>query len=198
MFESIERKLNNMCDEIINVPVQTINLADDLSKFNDRLSAMGKFIAQNNKDIVDKLELLTVQDTPNFHQDTVMSSAEQDQLFDALSRAKANIKPDFEKTGSSSRGSSATLPDMVFHTGPALYAEGLEIIQEPIEKGKCDYLKTTITHKSGQWRSSICAIRPDYAKGGNSSLQAYGAALTSMKRYVYGAILNLHTGGDKE
>ena len=125
-------------------------------------------------------------------------SEQQDQLFTALCRAKSNIKPDFEKTGYSNRGSSATLPDMVYHTGPALYAEGLEILQEPVERGNYDYLKTTITHSSGQWRSSVCAIRPDYEKGSSSGLQCYASALTSMKRYVYGAILNLHTGGDKE
>ena len=175
----------------------TLELKHEITKFGERLSSMGKFMAENNKLVANKLEELTKKDTPNFHQDTVMCSAEQDQLFTALCNAQANIKPDFEKTGSSHKASSATLPDMVFHTGPALYAEGLKILQEPIEKGEFDYLKTTITHKSGQWRSSICAIRPDYAKG-SAGLQAYGGALTSMKRYVYGALLNLHTGGDKE
>lgn len=182
-----------MCDELPVAQEQKISLSDDIAKLNDRLSAMGKFIAQNNKEIATKLEELSFSKPVE-----IEHSESQDQLFAALCRAKINIKPDFEKTGTSNRGSSATLPDMVYHTGPALYAEGLVIIQEPIERGDYDYLKTTITHSSGQWRSSTCAIRPDYNKGGTSAIQAYASALTSMKRYVYGAILNLHTGGDKE
>lgn len=122
------------------------------------------------------------------------SSEDQSLLFEALCKAKADMKVDFEKTGNiTNRGAYATYPDLVHYAKPFLVANGLDIIHEPIEKGDKDYLKTTITHASGQWRSSYCAIKPDYSKN-TSPLQAYGGALTSMKRYVYAAILNLHTG----
>ncbi len=127
-----------------------------------------------------------------------MASDQQDQLFAALCKAKSKMNVDFEKTGTSNRGYFATYPDLVHHAKPFLAAEGVDIIHEPIERGNQDFLKTTVTHVSGQWRSSICAIRPDYEKGIKSPNQAYAAALTSMKRYVYAALLNLHTGGDKE
>jgi hypothetical protein len=127
-----------------------------------------------------------------------LASEQQDKLFEALCKAKAKMTVDFEKTGTSNRGYFATYPDLVHHAKPFLAAEGIDIIHEPIEQGNRDFLKTTVTHASGQWRSSICAIRPDYEKGIKSPNQAYAAALTSMKRYVYAALLNLHTGGDKE
>lgn len=127
-----------------------------------------------------------------------MASEQQDKLFEALCKAKAKMTVDFEKTGTSNRGYFATYPDLVHHAKPFLAAEGVDIIHEPIERGNLDFLKTTVSHVSGQWRSSICAIRPDYEKGIKSPNQAYAAALTSMKRYVYAALLNLHTGGDKE
>lgn len=126
------------------------------------------------------------------------ASEHQDKLFQALGKAKAKMTVDFEKTGSSNRGYFATYPDLVHHAKPFLAAEGIDIIHEPIERGNFDLLKTTVTHVSGQWRSSTCAIRPDFEKGSHSPNQAYAAALTSMKRYVYAALLNLHTGGDKE
>ncbi|MFH1831744.1 MAG: ERF family protein [bacterium] len=127
-----------------------------------------------------------------------MSSEHQDKLFEALCKAKAGMTVNFEKTGSSNRGYFATYPDLVHHAKSFLAEQGVDIIHEPIESGNQDYLRTTVTHVSGQWRSSICAIRPDFERGSSSPNQAYAAALTSMKRYVYGAILNLHTGGDKE
>lgn len=127
-----------------------------------------------------------------------MTSEHQDKLFEALCKAKAKMTVGFEKTGTSNRGYFATYPDLVHHAKPFLTAEGIDIIHEPIERGNLDFLKTTVSHVSGQWRSSICAIRPDFEKGIKSPSQAYAAALTSMKRYVYAALLNLHTGGDKE
>jgi ERF superfamily len=167
---------------------QSNYISETLDKVNERFNAMGKFMAENNKSILAKLE--PASEEP-------MSSEAQDQLFGALAKAKAKMNPDFEKTGSSNRGAYATYADLVIHARPLLAEEGLDIIHEPIERGNEDYLKTTIIHSSGQWRSSMCALRPDYEKAG-PALQAYGSALTSMKRYVYAAILNLHTGGDKE
>ncbi|KKQ49830.1 MAG: hypothetical protein US69_C0002G0105 [candidate division TM6 bacterium GW2011_GWF2_38_10] len=127
-----------------------------------------------------------------------MTSDSQNELFAALCKAKAKMTVDFEKTGTSNRGYFATYSDLVAHAKPFLAAEGIDIIHEPITHGIHDFLKTTVTHSSGQWRSSVCAIRPDLEKGIKSPSQAYAAALTSMKRYVYAAILNLHTGGDKD
>ena len=127
-----------------------------------------------------------------------MTSEQQDKLFEALCKAKAKMNVDFEKTGTSNRGYFATYSDLVHHAKPLLAAEGIDIIHEPIERENQDFLKTTITHTSGQWRSSVCAIRPNFEKGSMASNHAYAGALTSMKRYVYAALLNLHTGGDKE
>jgi hypothetical protein len=122
-------------------------------------------------------------------------SPNQNLLFEALTKAKADLKVEnLEKTGSGNRGSYATYIDLVYHARPFLTAYGLDIIHEPVEKNDKDFLKTTISHHSGQWRSSTCALRIDY-KGPIANLhQAYGSALTYMKKYVYASILNLHTG----
>jgi hypothetical protein len=79
---------------------------------------------------------------------------------------------------------------------PFIAKYGLSFRMEPIEKGDSDYLRSVLGHSSGQWTSSTCKIRPDY-KANTDPNQEYGKSLTYMKKYVFGAYFNLHTGSEK-
>ena len=96
-----------------------------------------------------------------------------------------------------SLSSYATLDDIRLFVDPILSKHGLVFRIEPVEQNNEDYLLTHIGHKSGQWYTSRCKMKIDYAKTADA-LQAYGKALTSMKRYIYGTFFMLHTGGDKD
>jgi hypothetical protein len=120
------------------------------------------------------------------------SSPEQDKLFDALLKAKVALGTNIEKTSSGNWGSYANFPDLVYYAKPILAKFGIDIILEPIVILDHDCLKATISHTSGQWRSSISAIRPDY-KPAQDPNQSYGSALTYMKKYVYASLLNLQS-----
>jgi hypothetical protein len=126
-------------------------------------------------------------------------SPEQDKLMEALSLAKAEMcSGDIERSGYiQNRGSYANLDDIRTFVDPILSKHGLSFRLEPIEVEDKDFLKTVLGHKSGQWYSSMARLKVDLSKGSNA-LQAYGSALTSMKRYIYGTFFMLHTGGDKD
>lgn len=129
----------------------------------------------------------------------ITQSVEQDKLLEALALAKNDMAAtDIERSGHiQNRGSYATLDDIRVFVDPILSKYGLTFRTEPIEKDDKDYLRSRLGHKSGQWCSFETRVRVDYSKGGDA-LQALGKALTSMKRYVYGAFFMLHTGGDKD
>ena len=131
--------------------------------------------------------------------DEPTQSVEQGKLLKALALAKDEMsKTGIERTGHIvNRGSYATLDDIRAFVDPILARHGLSFRTEEAEIGNEDYLRSVIGHDSGQWYSSITRIRPDYSKGGDA-IQAYGRALTSKKRYAYGAFFMLHTGGDKD
>lgn len=126
-------------------------------------------------------------------------SPEQDKLLKALALAKDEMsKTGIERSGHIvNRGSYATLDDIREFVDPILAKFGLSFRTEEAEIDNEDYLRTVVGHESGQWYSSITRIRPDYSKSGDA-LQAYAKALTSKKRYAYGAFFMLHTGGDKD
>ena len=129
----------------------------------------------------------------------VTQSIEQDKLLTALGLAKSEMAlSGIERSGHIvNRGSYATLDDIRVYVDPILSKYGLTFRTEPVEQEDKDYLLAYLGHSSGQWYSSLSRIRVDYSKGGDA-IQAYGKALTSMKRYVYGAFFMLHTGGDKD
>jgi hypothetical protein len=125
-------------------------------------------------------------------------SKEQDKLFAALSKCLGEMnKTDMERTGSGNRGNYATLTDLTVFAMPLLAKYELCFRMEPIEKNNQDYLRSVLGHSSGQWNSSTCKITVDYKTSGTDPLQAYGKALTYMKKYVFGAYFGLHTGSEK-
>lgn len=129
----------------------------------------------------------------------ITQTAEQDKLTAALAKAKDEMaKVMIEKTGHrKDTGSYATVDDLRLFIDPILSKYGLTFVTEPIERGTEDFLRSKLSHDSGQWNSSVSRIRVNY-NGERDPLQAYGKALTYMKKYVYGAYFMIHTGGEKE
>jgi len=124
-------------------------------------------------------------------------SKEQDKLLAALSKCLGEMHAvEIERTGSGNRGNYATLTDLTIFAMPFITKNGLSFRMEPIEKDDQDYMRSVLGHSSGQWASSKCKIRPDFAKESDAN-QAYGKSLTYMKKYVFGAYFNLHTGSEK-
>lgn len=93
------------------------------------------------------------------------------------------------KTGGSYSFKYADLCACVKAATPALKANGLSVCQL-ISEGK---LVTILSHKSGQWFKSELLL-PNQT----SDYQAYGSAITYLKRYSYCAILGIVADTDDD
>ena len=128
-----------------------------------------------------------------------MQSDQLDKLFSALSKAKAAIakEGDAEASGTGQRdGNDKGFPkvdDMRKFIDPIIEKFGLSYQMEPITIDDRDFLKFTLCHESGQYKSSISRVdsQPSISLKG---WQAYGESLTYLKRFVLGAIFSFDTG----
>lgn len=93
------------------------------------------------------------------------------------------------KTGGSYSFKYADLCACVKAAAPALKANGLSVCQL-ISNGK---LVTILSHKSGQWFKSELML-----PGQTTDYQAYGSAITYLKRYSYCAILGIVADTDDD
>lgn len=186
-----------MDEEVLTQPKEIIdsNCRDAVKIINTKLvqnnlesSAKIDYISNKLEDIERKLKAAIIEES---------GSKEQDKLLAALSKCLGEMsKADMERTGSGNRGNYATLTDLTIFAMPFIEKHGLSFRMEPIEKNDGDYLRSVLGHSSGQWNSSVCKINVDY-KNTPDALQAYGKALTYMKKYVFGAYFVLHTGSEK-
>ena len=175
------------CRDSVKIVNET---AKQAVKNNLEYSAKIEYISAKLEDIERKLNAAIVEEA---------GSKEQDKLLSALSKCLGEMhgsESSVERTGHSHKGNSATLTDLADFAMPFLANNGLSFRMEPIEKDDSDYLRSVLGHSSGQWNSSICKIRPDY-KANSDPNQEYGKSLTYMKKYVFGAYFDLHTGSEK-
>ena len=176
-----------MADEIIDSncrdAVKIINTK--LTQFNLESNSKIDYVTAKLEDVERKLKAAIVEES---------GSKEQDKLLAALSKCLGDMsKADMERTGAGNRGNYATLTDLTIFAMPILEKHGLSFRMEPIEKNDGDYLRSVLGHSSGQWNSSICKITVDY-KNAQDANQAYGKALSYMKKYVFGSYFCIHTG----
>lgn len=88
----------------------------------------------------------------------------------------------------------ADFEDIVTATQPHLAANGLSIIQEPIDAPKgCVRLRTCLLHDSGEERVGVLRL-PCV----NDTPQAYGSALSYAKRYSYQAMTGAVAKGEDD
>lgn len=124
-----------------------------------------------------------------------------DKLVTALAAAQAglsappknrtvNVKT---KTGGSYEFSYTTLDCIIEHVRLALTSNGIWFTQTVENTEGRHRLITTLLHSSGQWLASETPLMP--SEGGN---QAFGSALTYMKRYALAAMLGIASDDDDD
>lgn len=79
-----------------------------------------------------------------------------------------------------------------------LAKHGLALVQTVINGEHGDWIRTTLTHDSGEWLAGDTPIyvRPD--KNGNVTAQAYGSGITYARRYGVSSLLCLSTDEDDD
>lgn len=120
-----------------------------------------------------------------------------DELATALSEFQGSVsqpKLDKEvkvktKTGNDYKFRYADLAACMKSAAPALKATGLSVVQL-VCNGK---LITMLLHKSGQWIKSVVLLPQQ-----TGDYQAFGSALTYLKRYTYCAILGIVADADDD
>ena len=117
-----------------------------------------------------------------------------DQLATALSKAVAKI-PNVPKKGKNPhfRSTYMVLDDVLDAVKPVLGEHGLTIMQFPISKDGDVGVETMLCHSSGQWVSSVLAIKPS-----KPVAQEVGSIITYFRRYGIGSILNIATEDDDD
>lgn len=116
------------------------------------------------------------------------------ELSAALGKAQSEFRPiKFNKINPHFKRGYADLTAIIEATRPALFANGLAVMQLPSADGAVVHVETILTHKSGQWvsgRTSLNATKAD--------AQGMGAAITYGKRYGLSAILCVSTEEDDD
>ena len=126
-----------------------------------------------------------------------MKTSEQiNELAAALAQAQDEFNP-VKKSGINPHLKSryATLDDVLNAVSQALARNGLALVQM-LDEG--DLLTTTLMHASGQWIASACAVPSMDGNRGVNQLQAFGGALTYMRRYALTALLGVSSDSDDD
>jgi len=129
-----------------------------------------------------------------------MNHSEQvNELSAALSAAQAEFKP-VKKTGKNPHLGNvyATLDDVIASVRDALGKHGLAFLQPLGNTPDGVVLETVILHKSGQWLSTSALIPALAGNRGVNELQAFGGALTYMRRYMLAAMLGVASDEDDD
>ena len=144
--------------------------------------------SDNDRKILDKLNYMLNEirslteklESPKHVQKT--QSDDQKELFAALAKAQGEM-PIAGRTSENPyfKSKYADLTELVRVSRPALSKYGLGVTQDLIykENGQT-FLKTVLTHSSGQWRESSVRIVPH-----KTDIQSYGSFVSYMKRYCY-------------
>lgn len=134
-----------------------------------------------------------------------MQSEQIDKLAEALAKAQAAITSpprNREVTVKSDKGSYkfkyATLDGIIEHVREPLTKNGLWFTQT-LANGDGKYrLVTRVVHSSGQWVGSETPLFVMPNNKGEMTNQAFGSALTYMKRYALAAILGIAADEDDD
>ena len=112
------------------------------------------------------------------------------ELAKALVAAAAEVShPKKNATNPHFKSRYADLPATIDAYRPAFLAQGLVVVQ--LVSGDC--LLTKVVHSSGQWLQSWSTISPD-----KPTVQAFGSALTYMRRYTLQALTGIAADGDDD
>jgi len=120
-------------------------------------------------------------------------------LSEALAKAQGAF-PGVRKTGKNPHRNAeyATLDDVINAIRKPLADNGLSFIQ-PLRSDGTDYvLETRLMHTSGEWIGSSLTIPEMEGNRGMNGLQAFGAALTYVRRYALTTMLGINAETDND
>lgn len=112
-------------------------------------------------------------------------STELNELFSALAKAQSEMVV-VDRGVSGHYGAFATINDMAKASREALTKYGLSVTFDTFIFDGKKYLKTTLGHSSGQWKSSVMELMLQ-----KQDMQGYGAAVTYAMRYSYKTVVGL-------
>lgn len=121
------------------------------------------------------------------------------QLSAALAKAQGEFTP-AKKTGENPhlKNTYATLDDVIASVRGPLSANGLAVVQPLTSEGEHFILETLLMHESGEWIGTEALIQHMAGNRGVNELQAFGGALTYMRRYMLSAMLGINTEADTD
>lgn len=113
------------------------------------------------------------------------------EIIPALIAARKAVKPAVKREDSH-YGKYADLAEIIDCSNEALLANGLFLSQPTIRLDEIDFVKTQISHISGQFICSYTKI----INGRPNDPQAQGSAITYARRYGYEALFNIQRADD--
>lgn len=136
---------------------------------------------------------MTVTENIKIQEKVKYESEQLDQLFTALAKAQATIKPaKKDSTNPFFKSSYADFTSVVETSRESLTSNGLSVLQLVRQNSEgAPYLCTKLGHSSGQWIESTMPINPPKA-----DIQSFGSYITYLKRYAYAAIVGIVTEDD--
>jgi hypothetical protein len=120
------------------------------------------------------------------------------ELTAALAQAQGEFRP-VKKSGKNTflKSDYATLDDVIAAVRTPLSNHELSFIQPLTGNGEGFTLETVLLHSSGEWLSCASNI-PAWSGKGITELQAFGGALTYMRRYMLTAMLGVTSEEDTD
>jgi hypothetical protein len=181
------KKLPEVIDEVARTSMRTINTKFfDYTTKADHVSIKFEELLTKVKELETKLAAATLEKP---------ESDKLDILYTALAAAKKDMvgkAPERNAQGQRDTGnkSYAKVDAMRSFVDEHLAPHGLAFTMDPITKENIDYLRCTLSHTSGQFKSWYKETRT-YTEVG---WQAYSKALTYDKRVIYGAVFGIDSG----
>ena len=121
----------------------------------------------------------------------ITQSEKIDEIIPALILARGKVVS-AKKREASHYGKYADLAEIIECSLTSILENDLFISQHPTMEDGIDFLKTQISHKSGQFICSYTKI----INGRANDPQAQGSAITYARRYGYEALLNIQRADD--
>jgi hypothetical protein len=125
--------------------------------------------------------------SPTPQQTQLNASPELGKLFEALSKAQAEIKPakiDMENPYYKSKYASLKSCQEAYRAPLAKF--GLAIVQQVYSEQDAYYVRTVLGHSSGQWMSNVFKLIV-----GKRDMQGLGSAITYGRRYGANALVGV-------
>jgi hypothetical protein len=128
----------------------------------------------------------------------MQTSDQIDELIGALAQAQGEFKPvSKSRENPFLKNRYATLDGVIDAIRGPLSKHGLAFVQPLTNVDGAFWLETRIMHSSGQWIASATEI-PEWETKGVNALQAFGGALTYMRRYMLTSLLGINAEEDTD